>query len=65
MIRSSATTEAAQVRTTYIVGSREDIRHSDYHLAALAAKSERASASRAELAIAAERLKDCEQKREG
>jgi YcaO-like protein with predicted kinase domain len=39
-----ATTEAAQVRTTYIVGSREDIRHSDYHLAALAAKRERARA---------------------
>jgi len=39
-----AMTEAAQVRTTYIVGSREDIRHSDYHLAALAAKSERARA---------------------
>jgi YcaO-like protein with predicted kinase domain len=39
-----ATTEAAQVRTTYIVGSREDIRHSDYHSATLAAKSERARA---------------------
>jgi ribosomal protein S12 methylthiotransferase accessory factor YcaO len=39
-----AATEAAQVRTTYIVGSREDIRHSDYHLATLASKSERARA---------------------
>jgi YcaO-like protein with predicted kinase domain len=39
-----ATTEAAQVRTTYIVGSREDIRHSDYLSATLAAKSERARA---------------------
>lgn len=37
-----ATTEAAQVRTTYIVGSREDIRHSDYHSPTLAVKSERA-----------------------
>ena len=26
-----ALTEAVQVRTTYIVGSREDIRHADYH----------------------------------
>jgi ribosomal protein S12 methylthiotransferase accessory factor len=26
-----ALTEAVQVRTTYIVGSREDIKHSDYH----------------------------------
>jgi YcaO-like protein with predicted kinase domain len=39
-----ATTEAAQVRTTYIVGSREDIRHSDYCSATLAAKSERGRA---------------------
>jgi YcaO-like protein with predicted kinase domain len=39
-----ATTEAAQVRTTYIVGSREDIRHSDYTSATLASKSERARA---------------------
>jgi ribosomal protein S12 methylthiotransferase accessory factor len=28
-------TEAAQVRTTYIVGSREDIQHSDYDVATL------------------------------
>ena len=39
-----ATTEAAQVRTTYIVGSREDIRHADYRSAALAEKSARARA---------------------
>ena len=39
-----ATTEAAQVRTTYIVGSREDIGHSDYRSATLASKSERARA---------------------
>ncbi len=39
-----AATEAAQVRTTYIVGSREDIRHSDYGSATLAAKSDRARA---------------------
>ncbi len=39
-----ATTEAAQVRTTYIVGSREDIAHADYHLATLAAKNARARA---------------------
>ncbi len=39
-----ATTEAAQVRTTYIVGSREDIRRSDYHSATLAAKTEGARA---------------------
>ena len=30
-----ALTEAVQVRTTYIVGSREDIRHADYHPATL------------------------------
>lgn len=30
-----ALTEAVQVRTTYIVGSREDIRHSDYHATTL------------------------------
>jgi ribosomal protein S12 methylthiotransferase accessory factor len=41
---SRATTEAAQVRTTYIVGSREDIHHSDYLSATLAEKSERARA---------------------
>ena len=34
-----ALTEAAQVRTTYIAGSREDILHSDYHPARLAARS--------------------------
>jgi thiazole/oxazole-forming peptide maturase SagD family component len=39
-----ATTEAAQVRTTYIVGSREDIGRSDYGSATLTAKSERARA---------------------
>ncbi len=39
-----ATTEAAQVRTTYIVGSREDIRHADYRSATLAEKSARARA---------------------
>jgi YcaO-like protein with predicted kinase domain len=39
-----ATTEAAQVRTTYIVGSREDIGRSDYASATLTAKSERARA---------------------
>jgi ribosomal protein S12 methylthiotransferase accessory factor len=39
-----ALTEAAQVRTTYIVGSREDIRPDDYHKAALEAQSRRARA---------------------
>ncbi len=39
-----AATEAAQVRTTYIVGSREDIRRSDYHAATLAAKTARGRA---------------------
>jgi YcaO-like protein with predicted kinase domain len=39
-----ALTEAAQVRTTYIVGSREDIEHADYHLATLGARARRARA---------------------
>ncbi len=34
-----ALTEAAQVRTTYIVGSREDIRHSDYSPETLRSRS--------------------------
>jgi thiazole/oxazole-forming peptide maturase SagD family component len=37
-----AMTEAAQVRTTYIVGSREDIQHADYHASTLAAQNARA-----------------------
>lgn len=36
-----ALTEAAQVRTTYIVGSREDIEHDDYRLATLERRSRR------------------------
>jgi YcaO-like protein with predicted kinase domain len=39
-----ALTEAAQVRTTYIVGSREDIAHADYQPAVLEARSRRARA---------------------
>jgi YcaO-like protein with predicted kinase domain len=39
-----ALTEAAQVRTTYIVGSREDIRHSDYQKPTLDARNRRARA---------------------
>lgn len=39
-----ALTEAAQVRTTYIVGSREDIRHSDYRSPILNARNRRARA---------------------
>jgi YcaO-like protein with predicted kinase domain len=39
-----AMTEAAQVRTTYIVGSREDIQHADYHAARLAAQNARVRA---------------------
>lgn len=39
-----AITEAAQVRTTYIVGSREDIRRGDYHQANLAAQNSRSRA---------------------
>jgi YcaO-like protein with predicted kinase domain len=34
-----AMTEAAQVRTTYIVGSREDIQHADYHATVLSARN--------------------------
>ena len=36
-----AMTEAAQVRTTYIVGSREDIRYADYSAATLSAQNAR------------------------
>jgi ribosomal protein S12 methylthiotransferase accessory factor len=39
-----AMTEAAQVRTTYIVGSREDIQHSDYHATTLLAQNARVRA---------------------
>jgi YcaO-like protein with predicted kinase domain len=39
-----AMTEAAQVRTTYIVGSREDIRYADYRAATLSAQNARARA---------------------
>lgn len=39
-----AMTEAAQVRTTYIVGSREDIQHADYHVTTLAARNASARA---------------------
>jgi ribosomal protein S12 methylthiotransferase accessory factor len=39
-----ALTEAAQVRTTYIVGSREDIRRSDYQSSILDARNRRARA---------------------
>jgi ribosomal protein S12 methylthiotransferase accessory factor len=39
-----AMTEAAQVRTTYIVGSREDIQHSDYHATRLSAQNARVRA---------------------
>jgi len=39
-----ALTEAVQVRTTYIVGSREDIEHSDYQPAILEARGRRARA---------------------
>ena len=39
-----AMTEAAQVRTTYIVGSREDIQHSDYHATRLSAQNVRVRA---------------------
>ncbi len=39
-----AMTEAAQVRTTYIVGSREDIQRADYHPTALSAQNARARA---------------------
>lgn len=35
-------TEAVQVRTTYIVGSREDIRHEDYHRDTLDARTKNA-----------------------
>jgi ribosomal protein S12 methylthiotransferase accessory factor len=37
-------TEAAQVRTTYIVGSREDIRRDDYNAATLSALNARVRA---------------------
>lgn len=37
-----ALTEAVQVRTTYIVGSREDIEHADYRQATLDARNRRA-----------------------
>jgi YcaO-like protein with predicted kinase domain len=39
-----ALTEAAQVRTTYIAGSREDINQADYGIAALEAQDKRARA---------------------
>jgi len=39
-----STTEAAQVRTTYIVGSREDIDDADYDSATLAARNSRTRA---------------------
>jgi YcaO-like protein with predicted kinase domain len=39
-----AVTEAVQVRTTYIVGSREDIEYADYHWETLADRSRRARA---------------------
>ena len=39
-----ALTEAVQVRTTYIVGSREDIEHADYQHAALERRLRRAQA---------------------
>jgi len=39
-----ALTEAAQVRVTYIVGSREDIRHIDYRQTSLDAQNRRANA---------------------
>jgi ribosomal protein S12 methylthiotransferase accessory factor len=39
-----ALTEAAQVRTTYIVGSREDIKYDDYRPATLEARNRRAQA---------------------
>jgi thiazole/oxazole-forming peptide maturase SagD family component len=39
-----AMTEAAQVRTTYIVGSREDIRYADYNAATLSALNARVRA---------------------
>jgi ribosomal protein S12 methylthiotransferase accessory factor len=39
-----AMTEAAQVRTTYIVGSREDIRYADYSAATLSAQNARVRA---------------------
>ncbi len=40
-----ALTEAVQVRTTYIVGSREDISHEDYRLTTLDARLRRAGAA--------------------
>jgi ribosomal protein S12 methylthiotransferase accessory factor len=40
-----ALTEAVQVRTTYIVGSREDISHKDYRLPTLDARLRRAHAA--------------------
>lgn len=45
-----ALTEAVQVRTTYIVGSREDIEHTDYHAATLDARCHRARAMMREVA---------------
>jgi ribosomal protein S12 methylthiotransferase accessory factor len=36
-----AVTEAVQVRTTYIAGSREDIEHADYHAETLATRTRR------------------------
>ena len=39
-----ALTEAVQVRTTYIVGSREDIQYADYHPATLEARQRQARA---------------------
>jgi YcaO-like protein with predicted kinase domain len=39
-----AMTEAAQVRTTYIVGSREDIQHADYQATTLSAQNARVRA---------------------
>jgi YcaO-like protein with predicted kinase domain len=49
-----ALTEAVQVRTTYIVGSREDLGHADYGRAAMAARSRRARA----LTRPVERMRD-------
>jgi ribosomal protein S12 methylthiotransferase accessory factor len=49
-----AVLEAAQVRTTYIIGSREDIDPADYEPATLARRNSEARA----LVIASERLRD-------
>ncbi len=51
-----ALTEAAQVRTTYIVGSREDIQHSDYQPPILDARNRRARA----LMRSVDRMRDFE-----